>query len=435
VTNYFRIFGPASSLGTDASKSILSLPANPVEIHCWIAFRHINFWNIFMPLSFENTAVAFRYRNNKELKRAHFLFSFMGSPMLSRTGIAATQLAMKWNLPVKGIIRSTIFKQFCGGETIEEAAATAQVLQQYGVDVALDYSVEGKEGEEAFDLAVPEFIKAIQYAATQKNIPFVPIKVTGFARFGLLEKIQAGHTLSKEEQAEWLRVSDRIDRICKTAAACKNMILIDAEESWIQQPVDDLTDEMMARYNRNNIVVFNTFQMYRHDRLAYLHKSHQLALEGGYILGAKLVRGAYMEKERLRAKERGYASPIQATKADTDKDYNTAVAYCLSHLDSIAVFIGTHNEDSCIRAAQLMQEKGIPANSNHVYFSQLYGMSDNITFNLADAGYHASKYLPYGPVRDVIPYLMRRAQENTSVAGQTGRELTLIRKELKRRAV
>lgn len=388
-----------------------------------------------MSLSFDNTEIAFRYRNNKELKRAHFLFSSMSSPFLSRTGMKLTQLAMSWNLPIKSMIKKTIFQQFCGGETIEEAAQTAAVLGKYGVGVALDYSVEGKEEEAEFDHAVPEFIRAIDYAATQDNIPFIPIKITGFARFALLERLHAGAALTAAEQEEWQRVQVRIDRICAAAARCRSMILIDAEESWIQQPVDDLADVMMDRYNRNALVVFNTFQMYRHDRLAFLEQSHRLAQERGYILGAKLVRGAYMEKERRRAGEMGYVSPIQPDKESADRDYDAAVAYCLDHLDTMAVFIGTHNEQSCYKAAAIMDRKGLPAGHKHVYFSQLYGMSDNITFNLADAGYHVSKYLPYGPVKDVIPYLMRRAQENTSVAGQTGRELGLIRKEMTRRGL
>lgn len=388
-----------------------------------------------MPLSFDNTEIAFKYRDDKELKRAHFLFSSMSSPFLSKTGMKLTQLAISWNLPVKSLVKKTIFAQFCGGESIEEAAKTAITLGKYGVDVALDYSVEGKEEESDFDHALPEFIRAIEYAATQDNIPFIPIKVTGFARFSLLEKIHARETLSEAEQAEWLRVTERINSICSTAARCKSMILIDAEESWIQQPVDDLADAMMAQYNKGAIVVFNTFQMYRHDRLDYLKKSHQESRMHRYILGAKLVRGAYMEKERRRAGEQGYPSPIQKNKADTDHDYDEAVAYCLDHLQEIAVFIGTHNEASCLIANEIMMKKGLKSTHDHVFFSQLYGMSDNITFNLAHAGYHVSKYLPYGPVKDVVPYLMRRAQENTSVAGQTGRELGLIKKEIKRRGI
>jgi len=386
-----------------------------------------------MPISFENTENAFRYRNDKELKMAHFLFSSMSSPFLTRTGSLFTQWAIKWNLPIKGLIKSTIFNQFCGGETMEEAAVTAKVLGKYHVDVALDYGVEGKDEEAEFDRALPEFIKTIEYAATQQNIPFVPIKLTGFAHFALLQKIQEGHALTSGEIAEWNRVEARINTICATASRCNSMILIDAEESWIQQPVDDLADKMMARYNTERPVVFNTFQMYRHDRLEFLRKSFDKSRQGNYILGAKLVRGAYMEKERARAAQMSYASPIQPDKASTDRDYDAAVQFCLERYKELAVFIGTHNEHSCMRAVTQMQQAAIPASASHVFFSQLYGMSDNITFNLAEADFNVSKYLPYGPVNDVIPYLMRRAMENTSVAGQTGRELGLIRKELRRR--
>jgi proline dehydrogenase len=386
-------------------------------------------------LSFDNTEIAFRYRSNKDLKRAHFLFSSMGSPALTKIGIFFTKLAINWHLPIQGIIKNTIYKQFCGGETIEETAIVANKLAEYGVGIALDYGVEGKESEADFDAAVPEFVKAINYAATQQNIPFIPIKVTGFAKFELLEKLHRGDALAQEEQAAWDRVLKRIDTICGAAAQQGLMILIDAEESWIQHPVDDLSDAMMAKYNRDRVVVFNTFQMYRHDRLDFLKQSLEMAKAHNYLLGAKIVRGAYMEKERKRAEELGYPSPIQPDKASTDKDYNAAVAFCLDHLDHLAVFIGTHNEHSCFKAAEILQQKGIASSHPRIFFSQLYGMSDNITFNLADAGYHVSKYLPYGPVKDVIPYLLRRAQENTSVAGQTGRELSLIKKEVKRRGI
>lgn len=386
-----------------------------------------------MSLSFDNTEIAFRYKNNKQLKQANFLFSSMSSATLTRIGIAFTGAALKLNLPVEGIIKRTIFEQFCGGETLPEVARTAEMLAKYNVGVALDYGVEGKTGEAEFDKAVPEFIKAIQYAASQKNIPFIPIKLTGFARFGLLEKVHSQVPLNADEEKEYGRVRDRIDAICSVANDHNLMILVDAEESWIQLPVDQLTDEMMERYNKGKVVVFNTFQLYCHDRLAFLKQSHERAATRGYILGAKLVRGAYMEKERSRALEMGYQSPIQPDKAATDRDYNAAVSYCLNHHNEVTTFIGTHNEDSCLIAADIMKQQGLPNNTDKVYFAQLFGMSDNMTFNLANEGYHASKYLPYGPVKDVIPYLMRRAQENTSVKGQTGRELSLIKKELQRR--
>lgn len=386
-----------------------------------------------MSLSFDNTQVAFQYKSNKQLKQANFLFSSMSSSMLTSLGISFTSVALKLKLPVEGIIKRTIFEQFCGGETLQEVAKTAAMLARYNVDVCLDYGVEGKSEEADFDAAVPEFIKAIQYAASQKNIPFIPIKLTGFARFGLLEKLHSGAVLSEAEQKEYARVKDRIDAICSVANDCKLMILVDAEETWVQQPIDDLADEMMEKYNKGKVVVFNTFQMYCHAKLAFLKVSWEKARSRGYILGAKLVRGAYMEKERARAAEMGYPSPIQPDKKACDDDYNEAVKFCLGHNDVVTTFIGTHNEDSCYIAANLMKEQGLANDVEKVYFAQLYGMSDNMTFNLANEGYHASKYLPYGPVKDVIPYLMRRARENTSVKGQTGRELSLIKKELKRR--
>lgn len=382
---------------------------------------------------FDNTEIAFKYRTNEDLKRAKFLFSSMGSPVLTKIGMIGTKIAMALNLPVKKIIKNTIFKQFCGGETMEEAAITANILDKYGIGIILDYGVEGKENEADFDRAVPEFIKAINYAASQKNIPFVSIKITGFARFALLEKIHAGQSLTSQEAAEWERVYNRIDQICQTAWETGVMVLVDAEESWIQKPVDDLSDAMMEKYNKQKAIVFNTFQLYRHDRLDFIKVSYEKAVAKQYLLGAKLVRGAYMEKERKRALEKGYTSPIQLTKEATDNDYDAGVRYCMERINGLSLFIGTHNEKSCLEAVRYMQDHNISARTERVYFSQLYGMSDNISFNLAHAGYHVAKYLPYGPVKDVIPYLMRRAQENTSVAGQTGRELSLISKEVKRR--
>ena len=387
---------------------------------------------IMLP-EFDNTAIAFEYRTDKEMKHAKFLFSSMSSPTITSIGLKLTQLAISWHLPVKGIIKSTLFDHFCGGETMDEAAATANVIGKYNVGTILDYGVEGKESEADFDHAVPEFIKAIKYAAKNKNIPFISLKVTGFSRFALLEKVHAKTALTADEKAEWDRIYNRVDQVCKAAYDNNIMVLIDAEESWVQQPVDDLTDAMMEKYNRKKVIVFNTFQLYRHDRLVYLQQSVERAMAQKYLYGAKLVRGAYMEKERARAAQMGYKDPIQPSKQATDTDYDAAVLYCLQHLDYLAVFIGTHNEASCLKAAKYMLDHNIPANTDRVYFSQLFGMSDNISFNLAHEGYHVAKYLPYGPVNDVIPYLMRRAQENTSVAGQTSRELMLIQKEIKRR--
>ena len=403
-----------------------------------------------MPVSFENTEFAFEYKSDKQLKKARFLFSLMGYPWLVKLGTRLTPWAVKSGLPVKGLIRNTIFTQFVGGETLQQTATVASRLGEYGVQVILDYGVEGgDDGEAGFDHAKEEFIRVIEYAATQPNIPFMSVKVTGFARFALLEKLdtamhQKQGTLMKRflsavddlgpaEKEEWHRVRHRMMGICETAAAKKVGVLIDAEESWIQDPVDALTILMMDTFNKERCVVYNTIQHYRHDRLQFLIDSHEAAKERGFILGAKLVRGAYMEKERKRAEEMSYTSPIQPDKESSDRDYNNGVRFCMDHLDRIALIVASHNEQSNMLAVQLLQEKNLPYNHPHVHFSQLYGMSDNITFNLAHAGCSVSKYLPFGPIEDVIPYLMRRAQENTSVGGQTGRELLLINKELKRR--
>lgn len=397
-------------------------------------------------ISFDNTEYAFAYKSDKELKKAKFLFSSMGIESLVRIGTRLTPWAIRVGLPVKGIIRNTIFRQFVGGETLEQTAVVANKLGEFNVQVILDYGVEGKEGEDNFDHATEEFIRVIKYAATQRTMPFMSIKVTGFARFTLLEKLDAAATdrsgyqgtvhtevLNDAEKAEWDRVVNRMERIISTAADHKIGVLVDAEETWIQDPVDALTMQMMEKYNRNRVVVFNTIQLYRRDRLQFLKDSFAQVEQRGFILGAKLVRGAYMEKERKRAAEMNYESPIQPNKEASDRDYNAGVAFCLDHIDQISLIVASHNEYSNLRATQILDEKKIAHNHPHVHFSQLYGMSDNITFNLAKAGFSVSKYLPFGPISDVVPYLMRRAQENSSVAGQTGRELGLIRKEVERR--
>ena len=403
-------------------------------------------------ISFDNTECAFAAKTNKELKKAHFLFSAMGKPWLVKLGLKITPLAIRWNLPfTKPVIRNTIFQQFVGGETLEETAKVADKLEQYKVQVILDYGVEGKEGEDSFEHARDEFRKVIEYAATQANIPFMSIKVTGFARFALLEKIDgimnsvpgtlmkryltAVEQLSHDEKEEWHKVRLRVLQVCELGAAKNVGVLIDAEETWIQDPVDALTMLMMDTFNKGKAVVFNTLQLYRHDRLQFLKDSCDAAVERNFILGAKLVRGAYMEKERKRAADMQYPSPIQPDKESCDRDYDAAVAFCISHLDKISLIVASHNENSNLLTTVLLDKKGLPHDHKHVHFSQLYGMSDNITFNLAKAGCSVSKYLPFGPIKDVIPYLMRRAQENSSVSGQTGRELGLIKKEMKRRGM
>jgi proline dehydrogenase len=403
-------------------------------------------------ISFDNTEIAFAYESDKELKRTRWLFSVMGKPWLVKLGIRLAPWSIKAGLPVKGLIRRTIFQQFVGGEKLAETIPVARKLAQFGVQAILDYGVEGKEGEESYDHARDEFIGVINFAATQPNVPFMSVKITGMGRFALLEKIDGlmhragGHSLidnyrkalaqlDTDEANEWNRVYDRVKAICEAARAAGIGFLADAEETWIQDPVDALTMLMMDEYNRNGLVVYNTIQLYRHDRLDFLIKSYEAAVKRNFILGAKLVRGAYMEKERKRAKEKGYPSPIQPDKEATDRDYNEALRFCIEHLDHIGLIVASHNEYSNLLATELLEQKGLPLRHPHVHFSQLYGMSDNITFNLARAGCSVSKYLPFGPIKDVVPYLMRRAQENTSVGGQTSRELNLIERELNRRGL
>ena len=398
-------------------------------------------------LSFENTENAFAYKSDKELRKAKFLFSSMSYKSLVKLGTTLTPIVMKLGLPVKAIIRNTIFAQFVGGESLGETAGVVDKLEKFNVNVILDYGVEGKEGEDNFEHSCDEFIRVINYASTQPNIPFISIKVTGFARFSLLEKLDAAandrsgfsgrvHTevLNDEEKAEWNRVVERMERIIRTAAAGNVGVLVDAEETWIQDPVDAVTMQMMEKYNKERAVVYNTIQLYRSDRLQFLKDSFDQAQEKNFILAVKLVRGAYMEKERKRAIELNYASPIQPDKATTDRDYNAALKVCINNINSIALIVASHNEYSNIYATRLMNDKNLSHHHDRIHFSQLYGMSDNITFNLAREGYSVSKYLPFGPIKDVIPYLMRRAHENSSVAGQTGRELSLIRKEIVRRS-
>ena len=413
-----------------------------------IPFGLLNFGAQFymMNISFEDTETAFAYKTDKELKHAKFLFGSMGKEWLVKLGLWITPWTLKVGLPVKGLIRKTIFSQFVGGETLQETSGVAEKLGQFHVHVILDYGVEGKEGEENFDKARDQFIKVIQYAATQTNIPSMSVKMTGFSRFGLLQKLNDASNyndivggivpleiLDASEKGEWQRIVQRLEKICEAAQRNNIDVLIDAEESWIQNPVDALTMQMMQKFNGQKAVVFNTAQLYRNDRLQFIKDSCRFAKENNFKLGMKLVRGAYMERERGRALELNYPSPINVNKQATDDEYNAALEFCIDPANNIYIVVGSHNEYSNLLATELMKKSGLPLNTNHVHFSQLYGMSDNITFNLAKAGCLVSKYLPFGPIKDVIPYLMRRAQENSSVSGQTGRELLLIKKEIKRR--
>jgi proline dehydrogenase len=384
-------------------------------------------------VSFDNTEIAFKGKSNGDLKKAYYLFKLIGNPGLVRFGDTMVGLALSLRIPIGWAIKGNIFKQFCGGENIEECARATKILDKGNIGTILDYSVEGKESEQDFERTCEETLQTIRTANNNSHIPFCVFKVTGIARFDLLEKVNANQDLSEDEKDEWKRVEHRVDRICALAHETGTPIFIDAEDSWIQDAIDALADSMMAKYNKQSFIVYNTIQLYRHDRLEFLKKSHRQGIEGGYKCGFKLVRGAYMEKERERALQKGYLDPIQPNKEASDRDFDLAVEYCIENINDIAICCGSHNELSSLKLAELMVKKNISRNDKRVYFAQLFGMSDHLSFNLAHAGFNVAKYVPYGPIKEVIPYLIRRAKENTSVKGQTGRELGLIIKELRRR--
>lgn len=386
-------------------------------------------------LSFDNTEIAFECKTNQELRKAHFLFGLLGKKWMVAMGKSLTHFSFSIGLPVKGIIKSTIFKQFVGGESIEECETTLKTLGKYHIGTILDYSVEGKEEESSFEAAIKEILRTVEKAKQDDRIPFCVFKVTGLGSHYILDKKSSGAPFTQEDYENWNRVKSRVHTICEAAFKVSQPIFIDAEESWIQPAIDELALDMMRLFNKEKCIVYNTAQLYRHDRLAYIQSLHSLAVQENFFIGLKLVRGAYMEKERARAIEKGYPDPIQPNKEATDKDFDAAVEFCLNHIDRIAICAGTHNELSSFKLSQDMLTRQLPLATSHVYFAQLLGMSDHISFNLSRAGYNVAKYVPYGPVKDVVPYLIRRAEENTSVKGQTGRELSLIKKELDRRRV
>jgi proline dehydrogenase len=382
---------------------------------------------------FDNTQNAFSLKSDTELDRAYFLFKMIAVQPLVRIGTAVTNFALNANLPVEGLIRATVFDHFCGGISEDDCIPVVDKMYTKGVSSVLDYSVEGKEDEAHFDDAMNMTLKIIDFAKEKKAIPFAVFKPTGFGRFELYEKLGEGQTLTEAEQEEWNRVEERFEKVCKKAFENDISLLIDGEESWMQDAADELVARMMQKYNKQKPIVYNTLQMYRWDRLDYLNKLHEQAKTEGFYIGMKLVRGAYMEKENKRADEKGYKSPICESKQATDDNFDAAVSYMINNIDKMAIFAGTHNELSSYTLMEKMQEKGISKNDSRLWFGQLYGMSDNISYNLANEGYNVAKYLPFGPVKDVMPYLIRRAEENTSVAGQTSRELLLIKTERNRR--
>jgi len=382
---------------------------------------------------FENTEAAFKLKSDSELERAHFLFKLIQNEPMVRIGTAVTNFALSINLPIEGLIRSTVFDQFCGGVSEEDCMPNIEKMYAKAkVSSVLDYSVEDKQTEESFDEGVQKVLNVISFSQKKESIPFAVFKPSGFGRFQLFQKITEGKPLREEEKEEWSRIVARFHLVCKTAYEKNVPVLIDAEESWKQKAADDLVDNLMETYNKEKAIVFNTIQMYRKGRMEYLKELHQKASQKGFHIGMKVVRGAYMEKERERAEELGYPSPICDTKSDTDKNFNEAISYMIEH-NNMAIFAGTHNEESSYLLLNLVKQHKIDISDNLVWFGQLYGMSDHISFNLADKGYNVAKYMPFGPVRDVMPYLIRRAEENTSVKGQTSRELKLLSKEIKRR--
>lgn len=385
----------------------------------------------YFMISFDNTENAFAAKSNSDLNRSYWLFKLISNPALVKMGAKTAPLAL--SLGFKGLFKRTIFRQFVGGETINDCDRTIAELGRFHIGTILDYSVEGKESESDFDACCKETIETIHKAKGNAHIPFCVFKITGLARFDLLAKVSSGAALTAEESKEYDRVKQRVRRICEEAHQAGQPIFIDAEESWIQKAIDDLADENMHRFNKQKAIVYNTFQLYRKDRLDFLKETIAKAKAEGYHMGAKLVRGAYMEKERKRAAEKNYPSPIQDSKENSDKDYNLALEECVKNLAVTGLCAGTHNEQSSLYLVKLMKENHIADNDPRVYFSQLLGMSDHISYNLALGGYNVAKYVPYGPIREVMPYLIRRAQENTSVKGQTGRELGLIIKEKARR--
>ncbi|WP_010254608.1 proline dehydrogenase family protein [Myroides injenensis] len=384
---------------------------------------------------FNNTEVAFALKNNKELKRAHFLFKMISKPTLVKLGSGLANFAIKTHLPVTGLIRSTVFDHFCGGISEEDCLSVVDRMYKEGrVASVLDYSVEGKETEEQFDAALNMTLKTIEIAKGRPNeIPFAVFKPTGFGRFDMFVKKGENKEFTPEEQKEWERILYRFNIACKYAYDNDVLLLIDAEHSWMQDAADEICLDMMRKYNKEKAIIYNTAQLYRWDRLQYLKDLHAIAVKEGFYVGMKVVRGAYMEVERERAVQKGYKSPICVDKQATDINYNAAISFMVDHIDTMALFAGTHNENSSYLLIDLMKEHNIAHNDKRLFFGQLYGMSDNISFNLAKANYNVAKYLPFGPVRDVIPYLIRRAEENTSVKGQTNRELDLIVTEMKRR--
>lgn len=386
-----------------------------------------------MSLDFNDTSIAYARMSDTDLKKAQFLFRLISSPKLVNAGKQLLNGLLRIHFPVEWAIKSTVYHQFVGGEELEHCSQIINLLSQYNVKSILDYSVEAIQDDDAINKVLNETLRSIRFAAKNPDIPFAVFKPSAFIQPQILDKIEHPETLSQDEHAQIEQFKNRIDILCHESASLGQPILIDAEHTWYQGLIDEIAEEMMLQYNKEHTIVYNTLQMYRIDRISFLQQQIQKAHENGYLLGLKFVRGAYMEKERDRARKYGYASPIHPDKTSTDRAFNEALKISIENMDVTSIFCGTHNEESCLYLTQLMQERDINKNNNNIWFSQLYGMSDHISFNLAMNGYNVAKYIPYGPVKNVMPYLIRRAEENTSVAGQTSRELRLLQKEIERR--
>lgn len=384
-------------------------------------------------VSFENLQAAFAHKTDKELKKMHYIFSAMHFPVLVKLGIQMARLGFKLDLPIKNVVKNTVFNQFCGGESIEACEPVVRHLAKYGVDAILDYSVEGKKEESSFESTKKELLKTIEASKGKANLPFTVFKVSGIADTGIMEKKQAGNTLSPTETEQFIKGKERLMALCEAAFQANVRIMVDSEESWFQEVVDEMVFEAMNKFNQKTAIVFNTFQMYRHDMLKRLKDAHHDSVAKGYFLGVKLVRGAYLEKERERAEKMGYKSPVHKQKTDTDRDFDKALQFCINNKQRVYLVSGTHNELSNLILSELVDLHGMKRSDKRVYFAQLYGMGDHISFNLAKAGYNVVKYLPYGPVQEVLPYLSRRAEENSAISGQSSRELQLIKQEIRRR--
>ena len=383
-------------------------------------------------IDFNNLKTAFSDKSNADLNRAYFLFKGMSNPFFSKLLTSLSKFALKLHLPIKPIIKATVYKQFCGGETIEKSQVTIEKLWKSKIGTILDFSAEGKESNSDFDRALAQTLASIEKAAISDSIPFSVFKATGLCKFSLLQKINDCTSLSANDKKEKKEYESRVNTICQLAFDKNVAVFIDAEESWVQNAIDSISEQMMVKYNTKKALIYNTIQLYRNDRIAYLNCLLERS-ENKFFVGIKLVRGAYHEQEIERAKKNNYPCPVHLKKSDTDKEYNQALNICINNIDRTAICAGTHNEDSSQLLANLLKQKGIEKNDDRIYFSQLLGMSDHISYNLSVANYNVSKYVPYGPVKDVMPYLIRRAEENTSIAGQMGRELTNIIAEKQRR--